>query len=209
MHYNAQQDVASDHPVFTNVVSNIPRLSAHEIIRDNEHSGSGRKLMVSPEQKSTDLRKAFVRKFSFLGKLVLDLFLGTLSTPKASLLVTKYLCFVECDMNARCLKKSIPSVVEAYASQLVNQASCLTCAEKLMEVVCVSLEAGKGRSLRGALNRLRAPPVLPSIWTFQRHVVSNLCFLHKDKLVFNRALHMSCRCGLRCVEKEGGEHGHQ
>lgn len=41
-----------------------------EIIRDEEHLGSGRKAMKRIEQKSTPLTKAFVRKYSKPGQLV-------------------------------------------------------------------------------------------------------------------------------------------
>lgn len=37
--YNAQQDVASGHPGFTDVVNSIPSISPDEIVGDDEDSG--------------------------------------------------------------------------------------------------------------------------------------------------------------------------
>lgn len=67
--------------------------------------------------------KGFSFKFSKPGQLAQYPFVGTLSTFKAFLLVEKHRHFVGCDTDIRCLEKLMPSLTEAYVSQLLNQAS--------------------------------------------------------------------------------------
>lgn len=87
------------------------------------------------------------------------------------------------------MENSIPSLLEAYASQQLSRASDFTGEEERTEAGRVYLKAVKGRGLRSVLNSSGAPPVFPSIQTFQKHVVSNLCNLHKYS-VYRMARHM-------------------
>lgn len=115
-----------------------------------------------------------------LGQLILDRLAGTLSTTKACLLVEEHQNFVGCDKDIRCLEKLMPSVVEAYASQLLSLASDLTGDEGLIEAARAYLEAVKCSRLGGALSSWVAPPELLSILAFKEHVVLYITTLHKD-----------------------------
>lgn len=90
MDYNSWQVVLSRHAGFTNVLRCISFLSFDEIVPDDEHPESCRKPMIRPKQKSIVLIEDMVYKFSKLGHLVLDIFVGTPSTSKAFLLVRKH-----------------------------------------------------------------------------------------------------------------------
>lgn len=61
--YNAQREVPSGHLGFTNVVTNISCLLRDEILWHDDHSESGRKPMVNPEQNGISLMKELVHKF--------------------------------------------------------------------------------------------------------------------------------------------------
>lgn len=108
--------------------------------------------MVSPEQNIIALVNDFVHKFSIPGQVVLNPFARTFSTAKYFLLVEKHGSFSESDKGLRCFEKSVPRLVEAYAFQLLNQASYLTGDQELAEAARVYLGKGNDRKLKDALD---------------------------------------------------------
>lgn len=93
--------------------------------------------MVMQELKNIASMKDFMHEFPRSGQLTLDPFTCTLFTSKAFLLVKKYCCFFLFEKDVWCSEKLMPSLLEAYASQLHSQASELTDNEYLMEAVRV------------------------------------------------------------------------
>lgn len=107
--------------------------------------------MVILDQKSLALMNYLVHKFLNPGPVVLDLFVGTLSTSKACVLVEKNHRFVGCDKDFRCLEKLLSGLEEEYASQLLIQACDLASDEEVLDAAR-NMETAKGRMLRGALD---------------------------------------------------------
>lgn len=61
--YNLRKDKESGHPGLKNVISNIPRLSSDEIVREDENSESGRDPMINVAQEHPAMKYS-VGKFS-------------------------------------------------------------------------------------------------------------------------------------------------
>lgn len=103
MDYNASHDVARGHPGFKNVVSNMPRMSHDEFVRNYWRPDSSEKPVVRLERESIALRKDLFHKFVKPGRLVSDSLMGTFSTTKACVVVEKDLHFFGRARNFQCL----------------------------------------------------------------------------------------------------------
>lgn len=120
------QDDLIAHPGFTNVITNLLRLSVHEVDNGDELSENDRWSMVQTEHSSAMLIMDIVQNFSKPGQQVLDPFARTIYSAKACQLVDKNRMFIGCDKRVGGLQKYMPSLVKVYASQLVNDVSDLT-----------------------------------------------------------------------------------
>lgn len=74
----------------------------------------------------------------------------------------------------------MPSLVEVYAYQPLNERSSLAGADQLKYSGRVYLAAGKSGWLKELLDSWDVSPILLSIQAFQEHVVSYLGSLHQD-----------------------------
>lgn len=72
-------------------------------------------------RRGVGMMKDVVHKFSKPDDLVLHAFAMTLSTVKVSLLLSKHVKYVGCEMNSGCVEKSIAVLVESCACQLLNE----------------------------------------------------------------------------------------
>lgn len=90
------------------------------------------------------------------------------------------------------MEKSNLTLLEAYVSQLPNQVSYLTKDEALMDAVRVLQEEVKRKWIRVPFDSLGVAPGFQSIQVFQKHVLSNLCALHKEYSVYYIACHIPC-----------------
>lgn len=74
---------------------------------------------------------------------MLDLFVGTISTAKACLMLDKNRGIDGCNKDASRLQKSIPSLVEIRASHLSNEESDCTGNDRLKASACIYQAARK------------------------------------------------------------------
>lgn len=141
-------------------------------------------------------------KFLEPGHALLDSFEGTLLATNACLVVEKHRCLVVYGNDSRCWERSMPSLMEAYAFQLLNQASDVAGNEEIMEAGRVHLEALKGRRLKDSLDSWAAQLDCPltrhskSKWclTFALHTRITLCITGFDTC--------HTRCDLKCRERD-------
>lgn len=92
----------------------------------------------------------------------------------------KHRRLVACDQNVGCLQKSVACLAEVCASQPVDHRSDVVGNDQLKDSAGVYLPAVKNdswwnRSIAWVYNF-----VLPSIQTFQAHLVYYLCTMHQD-----------------------------
>lgn len=85
--------------------------------------------MWGQEQKSINLRRDKIFKFTKPGNLVLDACCGTIGTDRERLLPRQQLRFVGFERNLSCVGEAAPSVVQTFASQLLSHISDLTAPE--------------------------------------------------------------------------------
>lgn len=104
------------------------------------------------------------------------------------------------------LQKSLPGLVEVYASQVLNDRPDLTEEDQWKESARVYLAAAKSGKLRELVDSWDVLPGLRSIQTFQEHVLPNICALHVEYSMFSLALHLQYRACLQ-VRRVGGVFG--
>lgn len=114
---------------------------------------------------SIALMKDLVCIFSKLVQPVQYPLMGALSTAKPCTLAEKLRWQVEGDKDRQCFEKSIPNLLEVYASQLLNQASDLAGVEKLIGGSCLPGSSDELKASRGSGN-LGAVPGFPSTQAF-------------------------------------------
>ena len=102
VNYDGTQQHAANkfHNVFT-----LPQPHGSDFIKDRHQ------LNVSKYQKSVELMKEFINRYSFRGQWVLDPFMGTGTTGMAALALNRY--FLGCDIN----RDIIPYVKQRFAIQ--------------------------------------------------------------------------------------------
>lgn len=93
-----------------------------------------------------------MHSFSTTRQLVQDPSAGTLSTFKALPMYEKHYCTAGFGKNAGFLERSMPCLVEANATKLLNSASDLNSDWNLIETKRFYLKAVKGKRLRRALD---------------------------------------------------------
>lgn len=111
---------------------------------------------------------------------MLDPFAGTLSTWRLLLLLDHPKWPEGCDEDGSCLQMSIPSIVEVYVSQLLDDRSDFNGDCQMKKSADVHWTAVKHRRLKKSLEIWDAPPGLLYIQTFQENAVSHLRALHRE-----------------------------
>lgn len=77
---------------------------------------------MRPKEESTFLKNDLGCKHSTHVQQFVSPFVGTQTTTKAVLLAEEKYCSIVFEKDVRCLEKSLPSFMEAYAFQLLDQA---------------------------------------------------------------------------------------
>ncbi|MEM1002550.1 MAG: DNA methyltransferase, partial [Bacteroidota bacterium] len=124
--YASTSSSSSTYPGWTNVVTNVQRPTAEEIVYmkdNNENGNAANRIMVRPEQKGILWMSNLIEKFSKPGDLVVDCFSGTFSVAKACFLLSKHRRFIGCDKDPVCLERTEDKLIEIFARQLLNPRS--------------------------------------------------------------------------------------
>ena len=118
--YATQGHIASRHSAWTNVIDEVERLRPGEHLRAQGSSGL---TMVRPEQKSRDLLKELIARFTRPGDLVADFFAGTFSTAAACISLPKHRKFIGCEVKVDVFKVAREKMVEVFAGAIVDKYS--------------------------------------------------------------------------------------
>lgn len=129
-------------------------------------------------------------KFRRPSDFVLDPFVGTHFTLKACLLMNSQRQFAGCDKDVDCLRNTFPRRVGIYASQLLYDGFYSIGDDKLKLSMRVHPTAMIRGSMRDSFVRWRAPHGLPSIKTFQEHLILFPCPPYWDCSEYYLAPHL-------------------
>ena len=119
--YSNHNYVPSRHPAWTNVMDEVGRLRPGEAVRGK--NGDGRWANLRPEQKSRDLLKELISRFTQPGALVVDMFAGTFSTAAACLSLPKHRKFVGCEKYGNVFEAGRARLVEIFAAAILDPRS--------------------------------------------------------------------------------------
>jgi len=110
--------IPSRFKAWTNVIDNIPRITASETVKYLDKDK--KKVTLRPEQKTVALMQELIGRFSNQGDLVVDMFAGTFSTAVACLTMHhgQYRRFVGCEKFTDCFELSLPRVNLAFLQQV-------------------------------------------------------------------------------------------
>ena len=181
--YNAGGFIPSTLPGWTDTIDNIPRIPASEIIYRPELLENGKAGRIRPEQKSTALLKTLVAKYCPPGGLVLDPFAGTMSTARACLLLDSHRRCVCTDVDEECVKVSIPSLLDVFASQLLNEDSDITGSEEVLRAARDYTHRRDSIRSRTVRNAWSTPPGMHGMQTFPKDVLEYISGRFEDPKV--------------------------
>ena len=119
--YTNHSFVPSRHPAWTNVLDDVERLKADEILRGRSENGS--LVQMRPEQKSRELLKELISRLTKPGALVADIFAGTFSTAAACLSLPRHRKFIGCEVRSDVFNAARHKLVEVFAEAIVNKDS--------------------------------------------------------------------------------------
>lgn len=171
--YKGHGNVPTNYRWWTNVLNNV--LGVHgsqQVLRETSRS-EGAAGMVRPEQKSIELMKDLLVKFSSPAEVVLDTCAGTFATAKVCMLLPEHRRFVGCEKDGECFSRSLGSVVEVYGKQFLNPKS---------DIAAIAL---KVRS-----NAWSVPAGLPAVQTFPPHILDYLSNRSKGRMLIERCRHI-------------------
>jgi len=151
-------------------MDNIPRIPGSEVVYGDEKGTSGRKLKLRAEQKNIDWMMDIISKFTKPGDIVVDMFSGTFPTAKACMKLDKHRRFVGCDLDYKCIKFSMESLVRTYAEQLLNPSSDIEGNDELVADASSYLKGLSRLDSKTERDLWNAPAGFPPVQVFPDHV---------------------------------------
>ena len=188
--YNIPPCTKTTHPLWTNVVCNVPRLPTSEIVKVRNSVESGKFRMLRPEQKNISVMKDIVSKFSKPGDLVMDPFSGTCSTAKACLSLNKHRRFVGCELDENCLKQSIEGVLKVFAEQVLSDTSDIHGSPELENDCNLYVRYLDAKDKRERHDRWTVPGGLHPVQTFPRHILKHMSSYFMDYSLLDCCKHI-------------------
>lgn len=170
-----------------NVLDNIPAVSGREVLtekvaqtvvdeEDPEYGTVSTKVKrVRPEQKSIQLLKELICRFSQPGDIIVDFFAGTFSTAMASFMLPEHRKFVGCELDDSCFHQAKAHFTAQFAHFLVNVESVTDIVvpdDILLTAARVSLSAGDTSPITDP--NWKAPDGLPKFQRFPLHIFSKI-----------------------------------
>ena len=177
----------------TNVITDVPTPQADEIrwiqeeqlsaTRDESGKSSKRtrRYRLRPEQKSVELLKFLINKFTKPGDLVLDPCGGTFSTLHACMALDNHRTFLGGDRDSECTVAVEDDLLRVFASQLLNPRSDLTTSNVGYTKAAQTV---RNHDIQTKINeRFDAwsiPPGLVPMQSFPDHIIQPICQYHND-----------------------------
>lgn len=96
-----------------------------------KEDGSGRPLMLQPEQKTFSRMKDMVEPFSRDEDLSMHTSVGTIGTAKACMLLPRHQRFVGCDVVSFFFERAFPDVISTFPKQVFNEKTDTTRLEEV------------------------------------------------------------------------------
>ena len=132
--------IDSTYPPYTNVIDGYIPLEAGESLRaysSATSTASSASTMLRAEQKSLNLMKEIVARYSKAGDIVVDLFSGTCTTAVACISLPEYRQFYGCDSDSEALTRGRERMLDAYIYYSKNRMlpPSLQVPEELQETV--------------------------------------------------------------------------
>lgn len=118
--------IQSSHPVWTNVMNNIPPVPTSEKVMKKV---TDRYVMLRPEQKNIDWMKELISQYTKKGDIVVDMFGGTFSTAKACFELPDARRFIGCEADEECVSIGMPHVLQRFCMRVVNNPNGISVSE--------------------------------------------------------------------------------
>jgi len=180
-------------PAWANVITDVPQPTGSEIrwVQEEQErpdrNASGkvskrmRRFRLRPEQKSIELLKHLISKFSDPGDLVMDPCGGTFSCLHACMAMDRHRKFIGSDADPDCLLAVEDDLIREFALQVLNPESDLVSSN---EEYTKAAQTVKNHHILTKVNeRYTAwsiPPGLVPMQSFPEHIVETICQYYND-----------------------------
>ena len=201
VNYHHTSLTGSTYPLWTNVMTNIPRPTAEETIyvpqepetqsregpgeQQGEEqpatSAEGKKVLLRPEQKADIWLMDLVAKFSPAGGRVVDLFAGTYSVARACMKLPKHRQYIGCDVDGNCFAYAEDYLVETFARQLINAKSDInTDSDDIQQAAQKYVSEVERKKIIQRVSAWQVPPGLQPVQTLPPHVLNYIGTFHQS-----------------------------
>ena len=174
--------ISSSFSATKNTIDNIPLLSPNEGLFWPREDGKKRKGLVRPEQKSLQLLKELVSRFSQPGDKVVDFFAGSFSTAVACFSLPGTRKFVGCEKDNECFKLAQPFVQDRFAQCMTNpnHITDIVLPDDILE--CASRLALTSKYEEVSSSDWKAPAGFPQYLPFPVHIFNHFtsCILSHE-----------------------------
>lgn len=114
-------------------MNNIPYVPQEERFFNGSTDGSGKNMLLGPDQKLVGMMIHLVFRFREAEELVLDTYSSTLVTAKRCLQLQAYRRFAGCEQNSACPLGALPPLVEVYAKKFLSANSDIAESKEAVE----------------------------------------------------------------------------
>ena len=159
--------VNSRHSAMKNTIDNVPGLSPNERIPHPTQSGP-----LRAEQKSVELLKELISRFSQPGDTVVDFIAGTFSTAIASFSLPKHRFFAGVEKDKECFQTARVHVEDQFAQNMSNPnfPTDIVLPAEILEACCRIATSTKIPEVTEPL--WKAPHGFPQYQVFPPHIFS-------------------------------------
>ena len=189
----------SKYPGWCNVINEVPQPTGGEVrwmYPEDHNADDGSRLSkrrrterrrVRPEQKSVEILKYLISKYSKPGDTVMDPCAGTASTMHACMLLDKHRKFVGCEPDSDAILAVEDHLIATFAGQLLNKDSDIDSTEVRFRNAAKTVKNYHAQQVVNEnYNAWRLPDGLVGIQTFPEHVVEYLCQVSEDFSLISR-----------------------
>lgn len=186
--FNSPSPFGGKLPPWTNVLTDVPQPTGHEVMwHPDKRDQYGGRCRLRPEQKSIELMKFLINKFTKPGDLVCDPCGGTMPAAKACIELDQQRKFIGTDEDQWCVSYADEVIIATYAKQLLCSNSDITSSDpKVMQAAQVAFMEVERLRLKSRLDAWVCPTGLVPIQTFPPHIVEFLCQYYGDRSLYDR-----------------------
>ena len=191
--FNTLPSFGSNYPAYANVTNEVPEPKGEEVkwmTMEQLTAGGGVgnksakraiRCKVRPEQKSVELLKYLISKFSKPGHRVMDCCAGTASTMVACMSLNQHRKFIGCEKDNDAVIAVDQDLTRCFARNLLRRESSIKTTDvNYTSAAQTVVEHDRQTKINERFDAWKIPTGLSPIQVFPEHIIEFLCEYYED-----------------------------